>query len=387
MFPESAYIDTGALVWAQLRVLRACLPAAALEVKVAIICGSGLSGLADALVGATAVPYTSLPGFPVPSVAGHGAELVFGELAGVRVVAQRGRFHSYEGHSPRVTVAPVRMFAALGARVLLVTNAAGGLNSAYRVGDIMLLRDHLSLPSLTCANALAGPNDERFGPRFASMTTAYLPALRSVAAEAAAAAGLGDAMREGVYAHVSGPAYETPAEVSALRTLGADAVGMSTAPEVIAASHAGLAVLGLSLITNACRASGDTGAPPTHEEVLAATAARAADLQTLVADIVGRLPLETLRKPCAAAHFAVANANESDETERAATAAATAKTIASTAEGARALHAHLHGGLVGGGHLISLFAVGVAGGIVGAVIALAVVTVTLSHSGLKRRTG
>ena len=326
---------------ALLRALRGRVPAAALDVRVAIICGSGLSGLSAALASPQAVPYSALPGFPAPTVAGHGAELVFGTLGGVRVVCARGRFHGYEGHSPALTALPVQLFAALGARALLVTNAAGGLNPSLRVGDVMLLSDHISLPSLAGAHALRGANDERLGARFPPMTAAYSPALRAVAAAVAARRGLAGALRAGVYAHVSGPAYETPAEVAALRMLGADAVGMSTAPEVIAAAHAGLAVLGLSLITNACRAPGDAGEPPSHEEVLAATAQRAADMQGLVADIVAELPLDSLPPPRAAAAFAAA-------VEAAPPAPAKAGEGAAAANWQALLAAGAFGGLAGG---------------------------------------
>jgi len=234
--------------------LRARVPLLALPLDAAIVCGSGLSGLAATLEGAVAVPYASIPGFPTATVEGHGTELVFGTLGGARVVAQRGRFHAYEGWPPGAVALPVRAFAALGAKVLLATNAAGGVNAAFSVGDVMLIRDHISFACAAGAqHPLVGPNDARFGPRFPPMTAAYAPALRALAAAAAAECGLAAAVREGTYFHVSGPSYETPAEIAAMRLLGGDAVGMSTVPEVLAAAHAGMAVCGISLITNQCR--------------------------------------------------------------------------------------------------------------------------------------
>lgn len=358
---------------------RGVLPASALAVRVAVVCGSGLGGLADALAAsgdAVAVPYASLPGFPAPGVAGHGAELLFGSVAGVRVVAQRGRFHGYEGHAPRSLAAPVRLFAALGARVLIVSNAAGGLRPGFAPGDVMLLTDHLSLPSLAGASALAGANAPAFGARFPPMTAAYSPALRALAAAAAARAGLAAVTRAGVYAHVSGPAYETPAEVGALRALGADAVGMSTAPEVLAAAHAGVAVLGLSLITNACRGPGDAGEPPSHEEVLAATAARAAQLQAVVADVIATLPIDALPAPPAAAHFAVAAA------AGAAAAAAAVSPSPAAAAGARARAAADAQPM-----LLALLAVGFAGGIVGGALAFAAAAAVFGGGVCYRRQG
>ena len=225
---------------------------------VAIVCGSGLSGLADEIREPIVVPYASIPGFPRASVAGHGDCLVFGSIGGTRVVAQKGRFHFYEGHSMPTVALPVRVFAALGARVMVATNAAGGVNPAFSVGDVMVIRDHISFPGLAGANPFVGANPARggadaFGPRFFPLTTAYTPLLQELAKRVAASRGLGDCLRSGVYFHDSGPAYETPAEIALMRTLGGDAVGMSTAPEVAAAAHAGMAVLGLSLITNKCR--------------------------------------------------------------------------------------------------------------------------------------
>jgi inosine/guanosine/xanthosine phosphorylase family protein len=192
---------------------------------------------------------------------------VFGTIGGTRVVAQRGRFHFYEGHSMATVALPVRVFAALGARVMLATNAAGGVNAAFNVGDIMVIRDQISFPGLAGANPFVGPNPaaagggDAFGPRFFPLTTAYTPLLQDLAQRVAAERGLSKCLRGGVYFHDSGPAYETPAEIAMMRALGGDAVGMSTAPEVAAAAHAGMAVLGLSLITNKCRCVGGRRPP------------------------------------------------------------------------------------------------------------------------------
>jgi purine-nucleoside phosphorylase len=234
--------------------LRARVPMLSEPLDAAIVCGSGLSGLSRSITGAVSVPYADIPGFPMATVAGHGTELVFGLLGGARVVAQRGRFHAYEGNTAAAVTLPVRTFAALGAKVMVATNAAGGLNAAFHVGDIMIIRDHVSFACAAGAqHPLVGPNDARFGPRFPPLNGAYPDALAALATGVAGEMELGSALREGVYFHVSGPSYETPSEIAAFRKLGGDAVGMSTVPEVIAAAHAGMSVLGLSLITNQCR--------------------------------------------------------------------------------------------------------------------------------------
>jgi len=311
--------------------IRAAVGADAAGVDVAIVCGSGLGGLVDCLEPPLArVPYAAV-GLPASTVSGHGSELVFGRLGGKRVVAQRGRFHFYEGHDMGTVALPARVFAALGARVLVVTNAAGGLNAAFKVADVMVIRDHISLPALAGAHPLRGPNADAFGPRFPPLTAAYSPSLAALARASAAALGLAGVLREGVYLHDSGPSYETPAEVAAMRVLGGDAVGMSTAPEVVAAAHAGVAVLGLSLITNECRAPGDTGVPPSHEEVLAASDARAVDVARLVADVVRRVDASAFPRPPAAAAFALGAPPRARAPGRGALAAA--------ADAARAVHA------------------------------------------------
>jgi len=252
---------------------------------VGLILGSGLGGFADQLEDAVRVPYGELPGFPVSTVVGHAGTLVVGGMSGVTCVAMQGRVHYYEGHSAATVAFPARVLVALGARTLVVTNAAGGVNASFEPGTLMLIRDHLNLLG---DNPLRGENDDRLGPRFPDMTTAYPAALRSLAREAAAE--LGVTLAEGVYASMSGPTYETPAEVRMLATLGADATGMSTVPEVIVANHMGARVLGISCITN--KAAGITGEALSHEEVTE-TAARIRDtFQGLLRGIIGRLGAE-----------------------------------------------------------------------------------------------
>ncbi len=233
---------------------------------VGLILGSGLGGYADGFTAATAIDYGELPHFPRSNVVGHQGRLVLGERAGARCVAMQGRVHLYEGHSAAAVGFPARVLVALGAKVILVTNAAGGVNAAWQPGTLMLIRDHLDFLR---DQALRGPNDDRLGPRFPAMTTAYAPELRSLAKRAAAAAAV--ELQEGVYAAMPGPAYETAAEVKMLRLLGADAVGMSTVPEVCVARHMGARVIGISCITN--QAADINPQPLSHDEVTA-TAAR-----------------------------------------------------------------------------------------------------------------
>jgi purine-nucleoside phosphorylase len=243
-----------------------------LKPAVGIILGSGLGDLANEVQGATAIPYADIPNFLRSTVHGHAGRLLLGSLEDRPVVMMQGRFHFYEGYTLQALTLPVRVMHALGARALIVTNAAGGLNPAYRPGDFMLIRDHISFPGMVGANPLVGPNDERFGERFPALAHAYDTELRQMA-RAVAAQHPGTALPEGVYVMVSGPSYETGAELKFLRAIGADAVGMSTAPEVIVARHMGMRVLGLSLITNT--ATGDDSEKVNHAEVLStADAAR-----------------------------------------------------------------------------------------------------------------
>lgn len=228
--------------------------------QVGLILGSGLGDYADRFEGATAIDYGDIPHFPRSHVVGHKGRLVLGTRAGVRCVAMQGRVHMYEGHPAATAAFPARVLVALGAQIVIVTNAAGGLNPAWPPGTLMLIRDHLDLLR---DHALRGPNDDRLGPRFPDMTRAYAPELRALVREAAGGAGV--ALEEGVYVAMPGPTYETPAEVRMLQTLGADATGMSTVPEVCVARHMGARVIGISCITN--QAAGITGEALSHDEV------------------------------------------------------------------------------------------------------------------------
>lgn len=228
--------------------------------SVGLILGSGLGGFADRLEDAVRIDYGDLPHFPLSTVSGHAGRLVVGTLAGVTCVAMQGRVHFYEGHSAAEAALPARVLVALGARTLIITNAAGGLHADWTPGTLMLIRDHINLLG---DNPLRGPNDDRLGPRFPDMTRAYAPALRELARGAAARIGL--ELAEGVYVAMSGPTYETPAEVQMLARLGADATGMSTVPEAVVANHMGARVLGISCITN--KAAGLSDQPLSHDEV------------------------------------------------------------------------------------------------------------------------
>jgi purine-nucleoside phosphorylase len=250
--------------------------------QVGLILGSGLGAYADKLAGATRIDYAEIPGFPQSKVAGHKGCLVLGERSGARCVAMQGRVHMYEGHSAATVSFPARVLVALGAKVLIITNAAGGLNPAWNPGTLMLIRDHIDMLR---DHPLRGPNDERLGPRFPDMTHAYANDLRLLAKEAAAGAGV--KLEEGVYVAMPGPTYETPAEVKMLQTLGADATGMSTVPEAIVARHMGAQVIGISCITN--HAAGITGHELSHTEVTETAARVRATFETLLDAILGAL--------------------------------------------------------------------------------------------------
>jgi len=231
--------------------------------QVGIVLGSGLGGLADDLSNPVAIPFGELPGWPAATAPGHAGRLLLGELAGRPVVMLQGRFHLYEGNDPGLVVEPVLLFRALGAQVLVLTNAAGGLDPSFGPGTLMVMGDHINL---TGHNPLMGPNADELGPRFPDMTNAWSPRLRRRLH--AAGADVGITLAEGIYVGLTGPTYETPAEVRMLAAMGGHAVGMSTVLECIAARWVGLEVCGVSLVTNA--GAGYSGAPLTHEEVLAA---------------------------------------------------------------------------------------------------------------------
>lgn len=230
--------------------------------EIGLILGSGLGEMAEEIEDQTVIEYQAIPHFPVSTVAGHKGQLVIGSLQGKKVVAMQGRFHYYEGYTMSEVTFPVYVMKALGINMLFVSNACGGMNKAFSPGDLMLIKDHINF---TGDNPLIGPNMETFGPRFPDMSQAYDPELMQLAEKIAQTKGI--QLQKGVYAGISGPNYMTPSELTMLAKLGADAVGMSTVPEVIVANHAGLSVLGISLVTD--MAIGEELEPLTHEQVVA----------------------------------------------------------------------------------------------------------------------
>jgi purine-nucleoside phosphorylase len=251
----TSYFDQVHEAAARIRSASSTVPATA------VVLGSGLGGFASTLDGATAIPYRDIPNWPPSSVVGHEGRLVLGEVAGRSIAALSGRAHFYEGHDLQTVTFAVRVLGVLGVKTLILTNAAGGIKTGFRPGDLMVIDDHINLMG---GSPLTGPNDDRFGVRFPDLTNVYSPRLRNLADEAARAQGL--TLRHGVYAGCHGPSYETPAEVRYLRIIGADAVGMSTVPEAIVARHMGVDVLGVSCITNF--AAGVLPQPLNHDEVL-----------------------------------------------------------------------------------------------------------------------
>lgn len=229
--------------------------------RIGLVLGSGLGVLAEEIAGAAVIPYADIPHFPVSTVEGHAGRWVVGELEGQPVAAMQGRFHYYEGYGMDEVTFPIRVMKELGVDTLIVTNAAGGINTDFRAGDLMLIRDHINFQF---DNPLIGPNHPEWGVRFPDMSEAYDPAYAQLAKRVAEDDGVG--LREGVYAGLTGPAYETPAEIRMLRTIGADAVGMSTVPEATVARHAGIRVLGISCISN--MAAGILPQPLSHDEVI-----------------------------------------------------------------------------------------------------------------------
>ena len=255
--------------------------------QVGLILGSGLSGLADAVEGPDTIKTADIPHWPKSTVPGHAGRLVFGRLEGQSVLVLQGRTHFYEGYPMDLVAMSVRVMAALGIGILIVTNASGGLNPAFSPGELMIIRDHLNFPGMAGNNPLRGPNDDEIGPRFPDMTTAYDLTLRTLAHDVARRAGI--VLREGVYAYVAGPSFETPAELRFLQITGGDAVGMSTAPEVVVARHAGIRVLGISTIANLALPDPPPGLVLNHEEVLEMGLRAVPNLITVVRGFLGRL--------------------------------------------------------------------------------------------------
>jgi purine-nucleoside phosphorylase len=250
--------------------------------EVAIVLGSGLGEFADRVADPTVIPYGEIPNWPPSAVVGHAGKLVAGNVSGKKVAVLAGRAHFYEGHDLRVATFAIRVLGLLGVKTLLLTNAAGGINTSFESGALMVIDDHINLFG---TNPLMGPNEDRFGPRFPDMTEAYSRRLRAVADQAAAGSGV--KVAHGIYAALHGPSYETPAEIRYLRSIGADAVGMSTAPETIVARHMGIEVLAISCITN--MAAGVLDQPLNHAEVME-TAARVKDqFIGLLEGVIGRL--------------------------------------------------------------------------------------------------
>jgi purine-nucleoside phosphorylase len=249
---------------------------------IGIVLGSGLGEFVSTVKDPIAVPYDDIPDWPAAAVIGHAGRLVVGTVAGRRVAALAGRAHYYEGHDLRAVTFPARVLGVLGVRTLILTNAAGGINVTFKPGTLMAIADHVNLMG---GNPLVGPNDERFGLRFPDMSEVYSARLRQIAAEAATA--IGQTIAHGVYAALHGPSYETPAEIRYLRTIGADAVGMSTVPEAIVARHMGIEVLGISCITNA--AAGVLPQPLHHTEVMAVAHRVRGEFSALLEAILERL--------------------------------------------------------------------------------------------------
>jgi len=253
-----------------------------LRPQIALVLGSGLGAFADEFESPTKIPYAKIPNFPRSTAIGHAGQLVLGKVGGIPVVGMQGRVHLYEGYSARQVAFPTRVFARMGIKALIVTNAAGGINLGYSEGALVALRDHINLQG---ANPLIGPNDDRFGPRFPDMTRAYDPDFRRFVAEEGKKLALN--LHEGVYLALAGPNYETPAEIHSFRTLGADLVGMSTVPEVLAARHSGIRVLGISCVTN--MAAGITGKTLSAEEVFATGAKAKHQFIALLRAIIPRI--------------------------------------------------------------------------------------------------
>ena len=257
--------------------------------EVGVILGSGLGKLADEIEDPVTIPYGDIPGFPVSTAIGHKGNFIVGSLGGKCVIAMQGRIHYYEGYRMSQVVLPVRVMIKLGIRTLFVSNAAGGTNLGYHVGDLMIIRDHINL----IPNPLIGPNLDEFGPRFPDMTRPYEPALIRKAEEIAAEEGI--ELRKGVYVAISGPCYETPAEYRFFRQIGADAVGMSTTPEVIVARHSSIPVFGMSVITDVAHATDDEEYVTDGEAIVQAANAAADRMTVIFHRLIASLPSAGLK--------------------------------------------------------------------------------------------
>ena len=255
------------------------------QADIAVILGSGLGGYEETLIDPKEISYSKIPGFPVSTVSGHAGKFVVGTVRDKRVLVMSGRFHHYEGHSLDAVTMPIRVMALLGVKTLIITNAAGGVNTSFNAGELMLITDFINLSG---RNPLRGKNLDEFGPRFPDMSNAFDPELRAIAVERAQKHGIH--LTQGVYCLMNGPSYESPAEIRMVRTLGADAVGMSTVPEVIVARHSGMRVLGISSITN--MAAGVLDQPIHHEEVLQMGEKVRGNFRTLLDSLIDHLTEE-----------------------------------------------------------------------------------------------
>ncbi|KAG4066596.1 hypothetical protein HA402_007232 [Bradysia odoriphaga] len=253
--------------------------------KIGIICGSGLGSLAKSLANPDVISYSSIPHFPVSTVEGHAGQMIFGEINDIPVMCMQGRFHYYEGYSLAKCCMPIRVMKLVGVTHLIATNAAGGLNESFELGDIVIIKDHINFMGVAGNNPLQGPNDTRFGPRFPPMNKAYDEPMKQQAFEIAGELNIEDKVHEGVYACLGGPNYETVAELKMLKLLGVDCVGMSTVHEVITARHCHITVFAFSIITNKCVTDYESQAEPGHEEVVEVGRNR----QFILAEFVRRL--------------------------------------------------------------------------------------------------
>lgn len=261
----------------------------AVRPTIGIVCGSGQGELANAIMNPQIIKYKDIPNFPVATVAGHAGNLVFGDIEGKQVVMMQGRFHYYEGYSNEAIAIPIRVMKFLGVEILILTNATGGLSSGLKLGDLVIVKDHISLPGLCLRNVLVGPNEDKLGPRFLATSDAYDANLRSIFKTITERKGYGGIVHEGVYVQVGGPTYESPAENRMLKLLGADVVGMSTVPEVIVARHAGMRVFVLSMVTNISLMDECYNYKASHEEVLQIADKMANTIQELLIDFIAEL--------------------------------------------------------------------------------------------------